>query len=100
MCTLLFRLRSPWGDLPFLRLSDDMAIFRSIRFRGTVRIGRYIVACDPRIAVKSAMGVVDRFLYRKGVTARPIFQPGAVRDRAAVGPERPALHRAGSATCR
>ena len=52
-----------------------MAIFRSIRFRGTVRIGRYIVACDPRIAVKSAMGVVDRFLYRKGLTARPIFSP-------------------------
>src|SRR5205814_9206391 len=24
---------------------------------------------------KSAMGVVDRFLYRKGVTARPIFSP-------------------------
>ena len=63
------------GRLPFLRLSDDMAIFRSIRFRGTVRIGRYIVACDPRVAVKSVMGVVDRFLYRKGVTARPIFSP-------------------------
>ncbi len=63
------------GRLPFLKLSDDMAIFRSIRFRGTVRIGRYIVACDPRIAVKSALGVVDRFLYRKGVTARPMFSP-------------------------
>jgi succinoglycan biosynthesis protein ExoO len=63
------------GRLPFLRLSDDMAIFRSVRFRGTVRIGRYIVACDPRIAVKSVMGVVDRFLYRRGVTARPMFSP-------------------------
>jgi glycosyltransferase involved in cell wall biosynthesis len=63
------------GRLPFLRLSDDMAIFRSIRFRGTVRIGRYIVACDPRIAVKSAMGVVDRFFYRRGLTARLMFSP-------------------------
>src|SRR6185295_4408380 len=63
------------GRLPFLKLSDDMAIFSSIRFRGTVRIGRYIVACDPRIAGKSALGVVDRFLYRKGVTARPMFNP-------------------------
>jgi glycosyltransferase involved in cell wall biosynthesis len=63
------------GRLPYLRLSDDMAIFRSIRFRGTVRIGRYIVAWDPRIAVKSVMGVVDRFLYRRGWTARPIFSP-------------------------
>ncbi|MEH2526137.1 MULTISPECIES: glycosyltransferase [unclassified Bradyrhizobium] len=63
------------GRLPFLRLSDDMAIFKSIRFRGTVRIGRYIVACDPRIAVKSVMGVVDRFLYRRGLTARLIFSP-------------------------
>jgi succinoglycan biosynthesis protein ExoO len=63
------------GRLPFLRLSEEMAIFRSIRFRGTVRIGRYIVACDPRIAAKSAMGVVDRFLYRRGLTARPMFSP-------------------------
>jgi succinoglycan biosynthesis protein ExoO len=63
------------GRLPFLKLSDDMAIFSSIRIRSTVRIGRYIIACDPRIAVKSAMGVVDRLLYRKGVIARPIFKP-------------------------
>ena len=63
------------GRLPFLKLSDDMAIFSSIRFRGTVRLGRYIVACDPRIAVKSALGVVDRFLYRKGVTGRLMFKP-------------------------
>lgn len=63
------------GRLPFLKLSDDMAIFSSIRFRGTVRIGRYIVACDPRIAVKSALGVVDRLLYRKGITARLMFSP-------------------------
>lgn len=61
------------GRLPFLKLSDDMAIFSSIRFRSTVRIGRYIIAGDPRIAMKSALGVVDRFLYRKGVIARPIF---------------------------
>jgi len=63
------------GRLPFLRLSDDMAIFRSIRFRGTVRFGRYIIARDPRIVVRSALGVVDRLLYRKGVTARPMFRP-------------------------
>ncbi|WKA30565.1 glycosyltransferase [Bradyrhizobium roseum] len=63
------------GRLPFLKLSDDMAFFSSIRFRGTVRVGRYIVACDPRIGVKSALGVVDRLLYRKGVTARLMFSP-------------------------
>lgn len=61
------------GRLPFLKLSEDMAIFSSIRFRGTVRLGRYIIACDPRIAVKSALGVVDRLLYRNGVTARLMF---------------------------
>lgn len=63
------------GRLPFLKLSDDMAIFSSIRFRGTVRIGRYVVACNPLIAVKSALGVVDRLLYRKGVTSRLMFSP-------------------------
>jgi succinoglycan biosynthesis protein ExoO len=63
---------STMGRWPFLKLSDDMAIFKSIKLRGTVRIGRYVVACDPRVLLKGALGLLDRFPYRKGVIARPL----------------------------
>ena len=66
---------STMGRWPFLRLSDDMAIFKSIKLRGTVRIHRYVVACDPRVLLKGALGLLDRFLYRKGVIARPLSKP-------------------------
>ena len=66
---------STMGRWPFLKLSDDMAIFGSIRFRGAVRIGRYVVAYDPRQIVRGALGLLDRFLYRRGLTARPLTRP-------------------------
>jgi glycosyltransferase involved in cell wall biosynthesis len=66
---------STMGRWPFLKLSEDMALFKSIKFRGTVRIGRYIVGCDPRIAVRGLLGVLDRFLYRRGLLARPLSKP-------------------------
>jgi succinoglycan biosynthesis protein ExoO len=65
---------STMGRWPFLKLSSEMMIFESIKFRGTVRLGRYIVACDPRILLKSVLGVFDRILYRKGLIARPVFK--------------------------
>jgi succinoglycan biosynthesis protein ExoO len=52
-----------------------MAIFKSIRIRGTVRLGRYVLACDPRIAAKGVLGVIDRLLYRTGLISRPLFRP-------------------------
>jgi glycosyltransferase involved in cell wall biosynthesis len=72
---LLVPSPSTMGRWPFLKLSKDMAMFKSIRFRGAVRIGRYVVACDPRIAIKSAMAVIDRLLYRGGLIARPLSKP-------------------------
>lgn len=63
------------GRWPFLKLSNDMAIFASIKFRGTVRIGRYVVAHDPRIALKSALGLLDRFLRRRGLTSYRLSKP-------------------------
>jgi glycosyltransferase involved in cell wall biosynthesis len=66
---------STMGRWPFLRLSKDMTVFKSIRFRGTVRIDRYVVACDPRIAMKSVLAVLDRLLYRGGLIARPLSKP-------------------------
>jgi succinoglycan biosynthesis protein ExoO len=63
------------GRWPFLRLSDDLNVFKTIRFRGTVRLGRYIVAVDPRIAVKGLLGLLDRILYRRGLVSRPLSRP-------------------------
>jgi glycosyltransferase involved in cell wall biosynthesis len=63
------------GRWPFLKFSEDMTIFKSIKCRGTVRLGRYVVARDPRIALKSVLGLLDRFLYRKGLIPRPLSNP-------------------------
>jgi glycosyltransferase involved in cell wall biosynthesis len=63
------------GRWPFLKLSDDLKVFKTIRFRGTVRLGRYIVAFDPRIAVKGVLGLLDRVLYRRGLVSRPLSRP-------------------------
>jgi len=66
---------STMGRWPFLKISKDMDVFKTIRFRGTLRCGRYIVALDPRIAVKGVLGLLDRTLYRKGLIARPLSRP-------------------------
>jgi glycosyltransferase involved in cell wall biosynthesis len=63
------------GRWPFLKLSEDLDVFKTIRFRGTVRLGRYIVAFDPRIAVKGALGLLDRVLYRSGLVSRRLSRP-------------------------
>jgi glycosyltransferase involved in cell wall biosynthesis len=63
------------GRWPFMKLSEDMDVFKTIRFRGTVRFGRYIVALDLRIAAKSVLGVLNRILYRSGMVSRPLFRP-------------------------
>jgi succinoglycan biosynthesis protein ExoO len=61
------------GRWPILKFSHDMAVFKSIRIRGTIRFGRYVLACDPRIAAKGVLGVFDRLLYRTGLISRPLF---------------------------
>jgi succinoglycan biosynthesis protein ExoO len=66
---------STLGRWPFLKFSKDMAIFKSITVRGTVRLGSYVIAYDPRIAVKGLLGVLDRLLYRRGLIARPLSKP-------------------------
>jgi glycosyltransferase involved in cell wall biosynthesis len=63
------------GRWPILKFSHEMAIFKSIRIRGTIRFGRYVLACDPRIAAKGVLGVIDRLLYRTGLISRPLFRP-------------------------
>ncbi|MGJ4892927.1 glycosyltransferase [Bradyrhizobium sp. HKCCYLS3077] len=63
------------GRWPFLKLSSDMAMFKSIKIRGTMRVGRYIITCDPRVAMKGVLGLLDRLLYRAGLISRRLSQP-------------------------
>jgi succinoglycan biosynthesis protein ExoO len=63
------------GRWPFLKFSEDMTIFKSIKFQGTVRLGRYVVARNPRIAVKSVLGLLDRLLFRQGLISFPLSSP-------------------------
>src|SRR5665213_2300315 len=63
------------GRWPFLKLSNDMAIFASIKCRGTVRIGRYVIACNPGTFLKSALALLDRLLYRNGLIVRRLSKP-------------------------
>src|SRR5205807_5150488 len=63
------------GRWPILKLADDMAVFKTIRFRGTLRVGRYIVGFDPRVAIKGMLGLIDRVLYRTGIFSRQLSRP-------------------------
>ena len=63
------------GGWPFLKFPEDMTIFKSIKFQGTARVGRYVVARDPRIALKSVLSLWKRFVFRKGVISCPLSNP-------------------------
>ena len=87
------------GRWPFLKFSEDMTIFKSIKWRGTVRLGRYVIARDPRIALKGMLGLLDRFLYRRGLISRPlsssapyaIGQPLTRQDQLFIAQEAPSI---------
>ena len=53
-----------FGRWPVLRLDRSMGVFGSIRIRGSLRLGRIIIATDPRIAMRAASGVILRLLTR------------------------------------
>ncbi len=57
-----------FGRWPFLRLDPAMDVFASIRIRGAVRLGRVVIACDPRIGLRAAAGMAGRLLGRFGIT--------------------------------
>jgi succinoglycan biosynthesis protein ExoO len=81
-----------FGRWPAMLLQPEMAVFRSIRVRGAIRIGRALVATDPRIACRAALAVAARVVARvvpslgaaAGRFARPapyaVSQPWRRRD--------------------
>jgi GT2 family glycosyltransferase/glycosyltransferase involved in cell wall biosynthesis len=58
------------GRWPYLALSDDLSIFKTIRIRGTWRLGRRLISADPRRFVQGAVALCDRTLLKLGLTKR------------------------------
>jgi len=71
------RVPSPtvMGRWPFLKLSVDMDVFKTIKVRGTFRAGRYVIAHDPRLAIRATIAVLERLLLRSGIVSRPFSRP-------------------------
>ncbi len=61
-----------FGRWPVLRLAPEMEVFRSIAMRGAWRLGRTLIAKDPRIAWHALLAVVDVWLRRAGLGLRPL----------------------------
>ena len=56
-----------FGRWPFLRLRPEMSVFSSHRIRGAVKVGKFVVARDPRIAMRAVAGLAGQLLDRAGV---------------------------------
>jgi succinoglycan biosynthesis protein ExoO len=62
------------GRWPYLRLLDDLSIFRYYRVRGTWRRGRILISLDPRRFIRGGLGLLDQVLVRTGMTTRHYFK--------------------------
>ena len=56
-----------FGRWPVLRLQPEMDVFTSLRIRGGMRIGRVVLATDPRIAIKAGFTLAKRVARRLGI---------------------------------
>ena len=57
------------GRWPVLRLKREMAVFETIRHRGLIRVGRWVVARDPKVYAAAALGALAALLTRLGLPA-------------------------------
>lgn len=64
-----------FGRTPFYRLRPEMGVFESIVVSGSLRLGPWLIATDPGIALSGAWGVVASVLRRLGI------RHGVARDR-------------------
>jgi glycosyltransferase involved in cell wall biosynthesis len=55
------------GRWPYIKLSNDLSIFKSVRIRGTWRLGRYYISTDPRRFLRGALAVCDMLALRLGL---------------------------------
>jgi succinoglycan biosynthesis protein ExoO len=66
---------STFGRWPFMRLRPEMDVFDSIRIRGSVRVGRFLILLDPTVALRATVAVLDHFLARTRLSNRRFGRP-------------------------
>lgn len=77
-----------FGRWPVLLLRPEMRVFRSIKVRGSLRVGPLIIATDPANAARAVIGLLGKAASRLGIAAgwldRPapyaVSQPWARQD--------------------
>jgi GT2 family glycosyltransferase len=58
-----------FGCRPYLSLRDEMAIFRTVRVRGTWQVGQYLLAISPSTLLHVLAAFAQRVLLSKGMTS-------------------------------
>jgi glycosyltransferase involved in cell wall biosynthesis len=61
------------GRWPYLKLSDDLSFLKSVRIRGTWRLGRLVVSADPQRLIRGTLALLDIVLLRLGLSTTPYF---------------------------
>ncbi|MCB4825554.1 glycosyltransferase [Roseicella aerolata] len=56
-----------FGRTPVLRLRPEMTMFRSIAMHEAWRIGSWLVAKNPRVALAACLGIADKLLRKVGL---------------------------------
>lgn len=74
-CRIHYICPSPhyFGSWPFVRLSDELLDFDSIRVRGSIRVGRYLLAGDPKVAMRALGLILQRLALKVGIIRQPII---------------------------
>lgn len=62
------------GRWPYLSLCKEMNAFRTVRVRGTVRIGRRLFAISPRTYWLGLVAVFERVMLQIGFLSRPVLK--------------------------
>lgn len=70
------------GRWPYLSLRENTSVFRTVRVRGTWRIGRYLVSADPRRYWTGFLAMMEQLLLKMGIISRPMLRaaPYAVAE--------------------
>jgi succinoglycan biosynthesis protein ExoO len=64
-----------FGRWPFIRMSDEMKIFDTIRMRGAIRLGNFLIASNPARAMIAAVSIIENVLIRLGLYQRARIPP-------------------------
>jgi succinoglycan biosynthesis protein ExoO len=66
---------SMFGRWPALVMGRDMAIFRSIKIRGALRIGNIYIAVNPTVLRRAFVGILGKALARLGIRVAALSKP-------------------------